>query len=178
MVVGDGIQTDTVHFLHGDVAFLGHLHDLTGRAAQFATGHQQLFDISAALEGLPDGVAAGEQVLVGYDVVLFTGSRIAVGNRGIVTVAVIAGFLMGPGGTAFLAPETALALRLAVVEAAVITELAVVAELSVIVKLAAFAKAAIALAAPTTSNGSPALVDEAIAKWIDHAVYWVKNLKK
>ena len=36
----------------------------------------------------------------------------------------------------------------------------------------------IALATPTTSNGSPDLVDEAIAKWIDHAVYWVKNLKK
>ena len=160
MVVGDGIQTDAIHFLHGDVAFLGHLHDLPGGTAQLATGHQQLLDIAAALEGLADGIAAGEQILVGHDIAFLASSGIAVGYRGIVAIAVVTGFLMGTGGTAIvleaavavklaafaeaalaivakaaaLATETALALRLAVSKATVVT----VAEAA----LAAFAKAA------------------------------------
>ena len=40
MVLGDRVQSGTVHLLHGYALFLGHGDDLTGRAAQIAARNQ------------------------------------------------------------------------------------------------------------------------------------------
>ena len=103
MIVGNGIQTGAVHFLHGNVAFLGHLHNLPGGAAELAPGHQKLFDVPAALEGLPDGIAAAEQILVGHHVRLglHGGGGLIGRGRGIAEL-VVAAFLAAAAGLALL----------------------------------------------------------------------------
>ena len=58
----DLVQAAALHHLHGDVALLRHGDDFLGGAAQIALGHQQLFNIAAALDGFTDGIAAGKQV--------------------------------------------------------------------------------------------------------------------
>ena len=47
------------------MGFPGHVHDFPGGAGEVAPLHQQLLNIPAGLQGLPDGIAAGEQILVG-----------------------------------------------------------------------------------------------------------------
>ena len=101
--MGNGVQTGAVHFLHGNVAFLGHLHNLPGGAAELAPGHQKLFDVPAALEGLPDGIAAAEQILVGYHVRLGLHGRGGLIGRGCgIAELVVAAFLAAAAGLALL----------------------------------------------------------------------------
>ena len=103
MIVGNGVQTGAVHFLHGNVAFLGHLHDLPGGAAELAAGDQQLLDVASALERLPDGIAAAEQILVGHHVRLgLRGGGGLIGSGRGVAELVVAAFLAAPAGLALL----------------------------------------------------------------------------
>src|SRR5699024_6529144 len=84
-------------------AFLGHLHDLAGRAAQFAPRHQQLLDVAAALERLADGVAAAEQVLRFLKPALLHALRSC--GRGVAEL-LVAPLLPGHAGLALLAIGT------------------------------------------------------------------------
>ena len=70
---------------------------------ELAPGHQKLFDVPAALEGLPDGIAAAEQILVGHHVRLglHGGGGLIGRGRGIAEL-VVAAFLAAAAGLALL----------------------------------------------------------------------------